>query len=223
MAINFEGFSAFARSTLAALQLSQNGTGVNDGSIPDVVPFVRYGSRPGDVSWSAVMPALVWALYQQRGDLDTAAEYFDALVALQRNVSQSAFDDGNLNVLEDTFGEYGGKLPADLPNKRGHQMLFTDVGVVTHVSSLAAFPLLSRRRRRTYRRRLVSTAAAMWHDGWPGLQTFARVHLSVQPRKHDAADRGARESSRARRRELLGKGSRRFAGVLRYGVAPCGQ
>ena len=124
MAINFEGFSAFARSTLAALQLSQNVTGANDGSIPDVVPFVRYGNRPGDVSWSAVMPALVWALFQQYGDLDTAAEYFEALVALQRNVSQSAFDDGNLDVLKDAFGEYGGKLPADLPNKRGHQNFF---------------------------------------------------------------------------------------------------
>ena len=31
-------------------------------SIPDVVPFVRYGGRPADPSWSAAFPQLVWSL-----------------------------------------------------------------------------------------------------------------------------------------------------------------
>ena len=30
-------------------------------SIPDVVPYVRYGGRPADPSWSAAFPQIAWS------------------------------------------------------------------------------------------------------------------------------------------------------------------
>jgi hypothetical protein len=36
----------------------------SDGSLPDVVPFARYGSRPADVSWSAALPQNVYVRYK---------------------------------------------------------------------------------------------------------------------------------------------------------------
>lgn len=143
MAINFDGFSAFARNTLAALKLSQSGTGVSDGSIPDVVPFVRYGGRPGDVSWSAVLPAVVWALFEQYGDLDTASEYFDALVALQRNVSGSAFEGTDLANLAPMFGEYGGGCVRWLAGRGGTRPLCS-IAVALFILLTFAFALLAR-------------------------------------------------------------------------------
>ena len=44
----------------------------SDGSLPDTVPFVRYGNRPADVSWSAALPQIAWALYKYNGDLSVA-------------------------------------------------------------------------------------------------------------------------------------------------------
>ena len=35
-----------------------------DGSLPDTVPFVRYGNRPADVSWSAAFPQNVYVRYK---------------------------------------------------------------------------------------------------------------------------------------------------------------
>ena len=119
MALNFDGFQGFARSTLEALRLSQNASSdpTMAGDVPDVVPFVRYGARPGDVSWSAVLPSLLWALYEQYGDLDTAAEYFDDAAALQRLIASSAFDSSapssspDLSSLAAGYSEYGDWCP----------------------------------------------------------------------------------------------------------------
>ena len=35
-----------------------------DGSLPDVVPFQRFGGRPADLSWSAAFLENLWSLWQ---------------------------------------------------------------------------------------------------------------------------------------------------------------
>ena len=51
-----------------------------NGSLPDVVPYYRYGSRPSDPSWGAAFPQIIWVLYKYYGDLDTAAQFYPALM-----------------------------------------------------------------------------------------------------------------------------------------------
>ena len=36
-----------------------------DGSLPDVVPFQRFGGRPADLSWSAAFLENLWQLWQK--------------------------------------------------------------------------------------------------------------------------------------------------------------
>ena len=50
-----------------------------NGSLPDVVPFYRGGSRPADPSWGAAFPHIVWVLYKYYGDLNTAKMFFPAI------------------------------------------------------------------------------------------------------------------------------------------------
>lgn len=65
MAINFD-LGPFWRWWLTHEAMAEMGT---DGSLPDVVPFVRFGGRPGDVAWSAALPSVAYALWMQYGDL----------------------------------------------------------------------------------------------------------------------------------------------------------
>ena len=51
-----------------------------DGSLPDVVPYYRVGSRPSDPSWGAAFPQIIWVLYKYYGDLNTAAQFYPALM-----------------------------------------------------------------------------------------------------------------------------------------------
>ncbi len=55
----------------------------DDGSIPDVVPTVRYGNRPGDTSWSTAFTTITWALYRFYGELGPAVENGKALDAFK--------------------------------------------------------------------------------------------------------------------------------------------
>ena len=67
MAMNFDTH-AFHQNFLAMMfdELDSNYT------LPDVVPFVRGGSRPADPSWSAAFPQIVWALWKYYNDTQTA-------------------------------------------------------------------------------------------------------------------------------------------------------
>ena len=69
------------------------GHGVN-GSLPDVVPFMRYGGRPADVSWSAAMITLLHVGWKEYGDLRTYRSMGDANLSgesMALNFDMSAF------------------------------------------------------------------------------------------------------------------------------------
>jgi len=101
MALNFD-ISAFHVHFLQLINdESQNG------SIPDVVPFFRYGYRPGDPSWSSAFPHIVWTLYKYYGDLDTAKKYLPNLLEYFQFMVSKIPKDG----LIDYYGFYGDWVP----------------------------------------------------------------------------------------------------------------
>jgi len=80
---------------------------LQDGSIPDVVPFYRYGSRPGDPAWSSAFPHIVWTLFKYYGDLDNAKKYLPHLLEyFQFMVSKIS-----KNGFVDYFGHFGDWVP----------------------------------------------------------------------------------------------------------------
>ena len=52
---------------------------LDNGSLADIAPFYRYGTRPADPSWGAAFPQLLWVLYHYYGDLDTVRQFFPML------------------------------------------------------------------------------------------------------------------------------------------------
>ncbi|EGD77228.1 hypothetical protein PTSG_08321 [Salpingoeca rosetta] len=49
------------------------------GSLPDVVPYQRYGGQPADPSWSAAFPQNVWVRYKHGGDTTMAKQWWHQL------------------------------------------------------------------------------------------------------------------------------------------------
>ena len=51
-----------------------------DGTIPDVVPFYRYGSRPADPSWSAAFPEILYQIATYDKSMDTVKNYYPSVL-----------------------------------------------------------------------------------------------------------------------------------------------
>eukprot|EP01062_Namystynia_karyoxenos_P058420 TRINITY_DN4996_c0_g1_i3.p1 TRINITY_DN4996_c0_g1~~TRINITY_DN4996_c0_g1_i3.p1 ORF type:complete len:1051 (+),score=334.33 TRINITY_DN4996_c0_g1_i3:104-3154(+) len=75
--------SAFLRDFMRNMASEQGG----DGSLPDVVPYVRYGGRPGDESWSTAFVQIPYVLWKVYGDTEVVKEHWDEIV---RQVELSA-------------------------------------------------------------------------------------------------------------------------------------
>ena len=78
-----------------------------NGAIPDIVPYVRNGKRPGDPTWSAAFPQIIWVLYKYYGDLDTAAKFYPAL----QTYIQSWLSNISNSGIGHIFYEYGDWVP----------------------------------------------------------------------------------------------------------------
>ena len=102
MALNFDT-SAFHLHFLELINDElQNGT------IPDVVPFFRYGGRPGDPAWSSAFSHIIWVLYKYYGDLDAAKIYLPRVMDyFNYMVSKIPADSGFAKY----FGIYGDWVP----------------------------------------------------------------------------------------------------------------
>ena len=85
MALNFDAL-AFFRFFVALVAAETD----PDGSVPDVVPFQRYGGRPGDVSWTAALPHLALVAGTIGGDWSVAKDNFEAILAQLSNVRAQA-------------------------------------------------------------------------------------------------------------------------------------
>jgi len=78
-----------------------------NGTVPDVVPYYRYGFRPSDPSWGAALPQIVWVLYKYYGDLDTAAQFYPVLMNYISFILSKVSTDG----IGDLYAYYGDWLP----------------------------------------------------------------------------------------------------------------
>lgn len=78
-----------------------------NGTIPDVVPFYKFGGRPADPSWGAALPQIMWVLYHYYGDLKTVKQYFPVLIQYL-NFMTSQVDKTGIGNL---YGYYGDWVP----------------------------------------------------------------------------------------------------------------
>jgi len=89
-----------------------------DGSLPDVVPFARYGHRPGDPSWSAALPNNLWARYSIDGDSSPAKLYWDQLMLYFDNIAAQIKNAGSLRKWPASYGDWvpaGPKVANQVP------------------------------------------------------------------------------------------------------------
>lgn len=104
MALNFD-MDAFADNWIAGI-IDEEGA---DGSLPDVVPSARYGSRPADPSWSAAFPQNVWVKLQG-GDMKPAADNWDRLNLYRSQQEAELASAGSMSKWSTSYGDW---VPAD--------------------------------------------------------------------------------------------------------------
>ena len=75
-----------------------------DGSLTDVVPFVRFGNRPADVSWSAALVQTSWVLWKESGDLSSARTYYPDFLRQLDNVKAQAA--AGLDKMHTPYGDW---------------------------------------------------------------------------------------------------------------------
>ena len=135
IALNFNALS-FLRFYL---QLIAEEVGA-DGSLTDVVPFYRYGGRPGDVSWTEAFANLLTVCYRTYGDLGPTKVAFDKLVAQVQNVQQQA--SGGLDSMHTPYGDWcpppakQGKGQGPKPSP-AYTSAFSYLSMVSQASTLA--------------------------------------------------------------------------------------
>ena len=107
MFLHFD-MAAFVDAYLDSISDEEN---PRDGSLPDVVPFYRYGERPGDPSWTAAFPTLLWNRYSFDGDLTPYLRHRSSLRRYLRGLSTAVRDAGGLSNMTQ-WGHYGDWVPA---------------------------------------------------------------------------------------------------------------
>jgi len=108
-AINFD-YTAFLDNYLQLMADNQDGSG----SLPDVVPFFRYGGRPADPSWSAALPQNLWVRYNIDGNTDPVTKHWQTLLAYFGNIQQQVASAGSLSKWPAPYGDW---VPADAATK----------------------------------------------------------------------------------------------------------
>ena len=110
-AINYD-YSAFRANFLRAITDDQNGT---TGSLPDVVPYQRYGNMPADPSWSAAYPQNIYVAYAVDNELAPARMYWDNLMHYFGNMAwQLQKAGGDMKNMSASYGDW---VPADPTTK----------------------------------------------------------------------------------------------------------
>eukprot|EP00300_Choanocystis_sp_HF-7_P021231 c20754_g1_i3.p1 GENE.c20754_g1_i3~~c20754_g1_i3.p1 ORF type:complete len:1027 (+),score=203.08 c20754_g1_i3:42-3122(+) len=83
----------------------------DDGSVPDVVPHMRLGKRPGDPSWSAAFVQIAYAQYKYMGNIQIFQKYSNEIARYLDNIAQQVEQGGGLSKMA-SWGPYGDWVPA---------------------------------------------------------------------------------------------------------------
>uniref|UniRef100_A0A7S0CSK0 alpha-L-rhamnosidase n=1 Tax=Amorphochlora amoebiformis TaxID=1561963 RepID=A0A7S0CSK0_9EUKA len=86
------------------------------GTIPDVVPYYRYGGMPGDPSWTTAFPELLWSRYRLGGTLVPYGKHREALFKLLQHMTATVTNQGGFGNMTD-WGYYGDWVPAKAADK----------------------------------------------------------------------------------------------------------
>eukprot|EP00931_Biecheleriopsis_adriatica_P030888 TRINITY_DN18151_c1_g1_i1.p1 TRINITY_DN18151_c1_g1~~TRINITY_DN18151_c1_g1_i1.p1 ORF type:complete len:903 (-),score=173.32 TRINITY_DN18151_c1_g1_i1:107-2815(-) len=77
-----------------------------DGSLPDVVPFKRFGGRPADLSWSAAFLENLWSIWKSDGDLTVARTHWQKVQSHIANLRAQYTKAGSLTRLHQPYGDW---------------------------------------------------------------------------------------------------------------------
>lgn len=113
----------------------------DDGSLPDVVPFQRYGGRPADLSWSAAFLSTLTSLWQEAGDLESARKHWSAVRTHIANLQAQYLKAGALTEIPERYGDWcpppetKGKADKETPS-RGFAAAFSFIRVFQQAAAL---------------------------------------------------------------------------------------
>eukprot|EP00466_Bigelowiella_natans_P013037 jgi/Bigna1/72497/fgenesh1_pg.20_\ len=100
----------------AFLELIEDDMSTN-GSIPDVVPFYRYGNQPADPSWSSAYVFILYSRYHIAGDVRPYEEHRDGVKLYLENMHRQYERRGGFGEMEQSgvkeWGTYGEWVAAD--------------------------------------------------------------------------------------------------------------
>jgi len=92
----------------------------SNGSIPDVVPFYRYGNQPADPSWSSAFVFILYSRYHVAGDIRSYAKHRDGVKLYLENMYRQYQRRGGFEGMEKSgiaWGTYGEWVPADVKQR----------------------------------------------------------------------------------------------------------
>ncbi|KAJ9445964.1 Beta-galactosidase 15 [Diplonema papillatum] len=73
-------------------------TEIINGTLPDVVPFERFGGRPADVSWAIAYFSTIYETWKMYKDTSIVSRYLNSLVVAQMTIAENANNDGICNI-----------------------------------------------------------------------------------------------------------------------------
>lgn len=137
--LNFDA-AAFIEFFMNTIESETNA----DGSIPDVVPFMRYGGRPADVSWSAAYANLAFCLWAIDGDITFLNLQLPTLMSQLANVQAQAAQ--GVDKMHTPYGDWC-PPPASIGGGQGpkpsepYTSAFSYLFMVQQLQGLAGGPL----------------------------------------------------------------------------------
>ncbi|CAJ1377695.1 unnamed protein product [Effrenium voratum] len=78
----------------------------DDGSLPDVVPFQRFGGRPADFSWSAAYLENLWGIWKVEGDLAPAKNHWTGVKSHLGFLQKQYQSSGGMTSLPQSYGDW---------------------------------------------------------------------------------------------------------------------
>jgi alpha-L-rhamnosidase len=120
--------AAFFTNYLDLIRVDQNA----DGTVPDVVPFQRYGGRPADPTWSAAYPQLVYCMWKYYGDAGVVADHYPNLKLYLDYVTGRVAQSG----MSQFYASYGDWVPPP-PAPKCHNSYLSATSYLLNLQQMA--------------------------------------------------------------------------------------
>jgi alpha-L-rhamnosidase len=149
------------------LQLIADDQG-NDGTVTDVVPYIRYGSRPADPAWGAAYPLLLWWMYEYYGDVSILAKHYSSLKLYHQYIIQRVSNSG----LNKIWSYYGDWVPPPPAPKCSGQLVSAFFYLLNLKQMAAIAKLLGNGKDAQYYNDVYSKAVSQFNSAWYHNNTY---------------------------------------------------